>query len=168
MNIEHRKYPIGRDAQLPFTPENKLSALKVVADFPQEMRAAVANMSKDDLDTPYREGGWTKRQVVHHCADSHMNAYIRFKLALTEDNPNIKAYDEAAWAELQDYQAPIEMSLKLLDVLHLRWSIVLENMSDEDFDRTYYHPEKNAESKLSENLLHYEWHCRHHLAHVMS
>jgi hypothetical protein len=136
MDIEHRKYPIGKDQHLPFNQQNKQSAMQVIANFPAEIRSAVADMSSEDLDTPYREGGWTKRQVVHHCADSHMNAYIRFKLALTEDNPSIKAYDEAAWAELEDSKLPIEVSLILIDTLHQRWSVVLDNMSDEDFYKT--------------------------------
>jgi len=166
MDIEHLKYPIGKDQNKPFTSENKLQAIEEIQNFPSKLKGAVAGMSDEKLDTPYREGGWTIRQVVHHCADSHMNAYIRFKLALTEDTPTIKAYDEAAWAELVDSEAPIELSLTLLVSLHERWGIILESMTDEDFERTYYHPEKNAESSLGENLLHYEWHCRHHLGHV--
>lgn len=168
MDLEHRKYPIGPQRNIVFTEESKERAFQVLADFPSDLRNAVESLSEADLDTPYREGGWTKRQVVHHCADSHMNAYMRFKLALTENNPTIKAYDEAAWAELPDSKAAIEISLKLLDVLHQRWSLLLEAMTREEFERTYYHPEKNAESTLGENLLHYEWHCRHHIAHIKS
>lgn len=166
MDIEHLKYPIGRDQNLPFTTENKAKAIQEIKSFPEKVKNAVKDMDDEALDTPYRPGGWTKRQVVHHCADSHMNAYIRFKLALTEDTPTIKAYDEGAWAELDDSKSLVQLSIRLLESLHERWSLVLEHMTDSEFERTYYHPEKNAESTLGENLLHYDWHCRHHLGHL--
>jgi hypothetical protein len=168
MDLEQKKYPIGKEEKLPFTAENKTKALQTISNFPTELRKAVALLTNNELDTPYREDGWTKKQVIHHCADSHMNAYIRFKLALTEDRPTIKAYDEAAWAELEDSNAPIEVSLVLLDALHQRWAIFLNKMTDEDFQRTYYHPQNKTESTLGQSLLHYDWHCRHHLAHITS
>ncbi|GLR17442.1 YfiT family bacillithiol transferase [Portibacter lacus] len=168
MDLEHLKYPIGKDQNEEFTSENKDQAIATIAEFPSLMRKRCAELTEDQLDTPYRPEGWTLRQVVHHCADSHMNAYIRFKLALTEDTPTIKAYDEAAWAELPDAKLPVDLSLDILDSLHKRWVVVIENMTDDDFAKTYYHPEKNAESSLGENLLHYAWHCRHHLAHISS
>lgn len=166
MSIEHLRYPIGQHVEEEFTQERKEAAINTISGFSKDMRSICSTLSKDELDTPYRPGGWTKRQVVHHCADSHMNAFMRFKLALTEETPTIKAYDENAWAQLADSNIEIEVSLKLLDALHARWAVVLENMSDEDYNRSYFHPERNAESTLGENLLHYEWHCKHHLSHL--
>jgi len=168
MSTDKLRYPIGVLIDEPFTDENKAEAIKTISAFPKELREVCAGMSEEELDRPYRPEGWTKRQVVHHCADSHINAYVRFKLALTEDNPTIKAYDEKAWAELPDSKTFIGVSLQLLDALHERWTHVLQNMSDEDFNRKYYHPERNAETTLGENLLHYQWHCKHHLAHIKS
>ncbi|MCL4105717.1 UNVERIFIED_CONTAM: hypothetical protein GTU68_028594 [Idotea baltica] len=166
MDIEHLKYPIGKNQNEEFTEESKLKSIAAIAEFPKLMRSRCEGLSNEELDTPYRPGGWTIRQVVHHCADSHINAYTRFKLALTEDTPSIKAYNEAAWAELPDSKLEVELSLDILDNLHKRWIVILKNMTDEDFQKTYYHPEKNAESTLGENLLHYAWHCNHHLAHI--
>ncbi len=166
MSIEHLKYPIGKHVSEVFTKSRKEIAIGTISDFPALMRESTVDLSDEDLDSPYRPGGWTKRQVVHHCADSHINAYCRFKLALTEESPTIKSYDEGAWAELPDSKSDIEVSLKILESIHERWVNVLENMTSEDFDKVYYHPEKNAESSLGENLLHYKWHCLHHLGHM--
>jgi hypothetical protein len=132
------------------------------------MRAAVAGLDEPQLDTPYRPGGWTVRQVVHHVPDSHMNAYMRFHLALTEENPVIRPYFEARWAELPDAKSgPIAMSLGLLDTLHVRWVMLLGRMRDEDFARTYQHPEQPDRAiPLSEVLAMYAWHSRHHVAHI--
>lgn len=168
MSTQKLQYPIGVHVSEPLTDENKAEAIKTISEFPRRLRELCASMSEEELDRPYRPGGWTKRQVVHHCADSHINAYIRFKLALTEDNPTIKAYDEKAWAELPDAHTFIGVSLQLLDALHEKWVTVIRNMSDADYDRAYYHPERNAESNLGENLLHYAWHCKHHFAHIES
>jgi hypothetical protein len=130
------------------------------------MREAVAGLNDEQFDTPYREGGWTVRQVVHHVPDSHMNAYVRFKLALTEDTPLIKTYEEAAWAKLADARdTPIEVSLSLLDALHVRFDKVLRAMSDEDFQRKLQHPEW-GDLDLATMASLYEWHGRHHVAHI--
>jgi hypothetical protein len=130
------------------------------------MRAAVAGLTTAQLDTAYRPGGWTVRQVVHHVPDSHLNAYVRFKLALTENAPTIKPYDEAAWARLPDTAStPIEVSLDLLESLHARWVRLLEAMTDSDFARQFHHPESGT-MRLDTYLSGYAWHCRHHLAHI--
>jgi uncharacterized damage-inducible protein DinB len=132
------------------------------------LRAALRGLSDQQLDTPYRDGGWTLRQLAHHVPDSHMNAYIRCKLALTEYEPTIKPYMEDLWAELPDAkQAPIEMSLALLDSLHQRWMLMLRKLTEADFTRTFLHPELGAMS-LEKNVALYAWHGRHHVAHVTS
>jgi hypothetical protein len=132
------------------------------------LRAAVAGLSEAQLDTPYRDGGWTVRQVVHHVPESHMNAYIRFKLALTENEPTVKAYDEAAWAETPEVRkTPVEVSLAMLAHLHARWVILLESMSDADFAKMFRHPELGA-VPLERNLALYAWHGKHHVAHITS
>ena len=136
------QYPIGRFS----FPESTTAAqrqawIREIARTPRDLRAAVAGLSEEQLDTPYRPGGWTVRQVVHHVPDSHMNAFIRFKLALTEDQPTIKPYDEARWAVLPDATLPVEPSLDLLEALHLRWVRLLESMSERDYQRTFVHPE---------------------------
>jgi uncharacterized damage-inducible protein DinB len=139
-----------------------------IAEAPAKLRAAVKGLNKKQLDMPYREGGWTIRQVVHHLPDSHMNAYVRFKLALTEDHPTIKTYDQERWAELPDSKtAPIEPSLGLLDSLHERWVGVLKSMSAADFSRNLKHPEL-GEVVLDRYLALYAWHGRHHVGHITS
>jgi hypothetical protein len=136
---------------------------------PASLRAAVAGLSAEQLDTPYRERGWTVRQVVHHVPDSHLNAYTRFKLAHTEDGPTIKPYEEARWAELPDGRsAPVELSLALLETLHQRWVLLLRQLSPADFSRHYTHPEHGRRVKLNETLAMYAWHGRHHVAHITS
>lgn len=132
---------------------------------PERLRAAVKGLSDAQLDTPYREGGWTVRQVVHHVADSHANALIRFKLALTEDWPPIKPYDQKAWAELADSKLPIDGSLAFIGALHERWVALLESMTEDDFRKGYVHPE-NGRQNLATVLALYEWHGRHHTAHI--
>jgi len=161
------RYPIGKFSfDGPLTPEQKQQFVFDIEQAPARLRAAVRGLSDPQLDTPYREGGWTVRQVAHHVPDSHMNAYIRFKLALTEDEPTIKPYFEDRWAELPDSkQAPIEVSLSLLDSLHQRWTMVLRNLTDADWKRTFRHPELGAMS-LEKTLALYAWHGRHHVAHV--
>jgi hypothetical protein len=135
---------------------------------PERLRAAVSGLNDSQLDTPYREGGWTLRQVVHHLADSHANAYIRCKLALTEDWPTVKTYDEAAWANLADSRLlPIEGSLALVEALHGRWVALLESLSDEDFQKGYEHPQQGRQN-LAKALAIYDWHSRHHTAHIAS
>lgn len=166
---EDLKHPIGRFSfQAPSTPEQRKQWIAEIAEAPAKLRAAVARLSEAQLDTPYRDGGWTVRQVVHHVPESHMNAYIRFKLALTEDEPAVKAYDEAAWAETPDVRkTPVEVSLAMLDHLHTRWVILLESMSDADFAKMFRHPELGA-VPLERNLALYAWHGKHHVAHITS
>lgn len=161
-------YPIGR-FQRPdsLSDDQRRAAIDAIAETPRLFRQAVAGLSDAQLDTPYRPGGWTVRQVVHHVPDSHLNAYTRFKLALTEDKPTIKPYDEAAWAGLEDSRStPIETSLTLLDTLHDRWVRVLRAMKPADFSRPLVHPEHGTELTLDQMLALYEWHGKHHTAHV--
>jgi uncharacterized damage-inducible protein DinB len=133
---------------------------------PERLGAALSGLSDAQLDTPYREGGWTVRQLVHHIADSHLNSYVRFRLALTEDWPTIKPYDEARWAELPDARLlPIEPSLLLVESLHKRWVGLLEAMSEDDFGKGFHHPERGSQD-LATTLALYDWHARHHTAHI--
>jgi len=167
------RYPIGKFEWLqPDTPEASAEAreqyIEVLARTPLQMRSAVQGLSPQQLDTPYRPEGWTLRQVVHHVPDSHMNAYIRFKLALTEREPEIKSYKEAEWAKLPDTTVtPIEVSLQLLAALHSRWVVLLQNMRPSDFERTLCHPERGVLT-LEQMLAMYAWHSGHHLAHITS
>jgi hypothetical protein len=148
------------------TPERARECLAAIAETPAKLRAAVAGLTDQQLDTPYRPGGWTVRQVVHHVPDSHMNSYMRFRLALTEEQPAIKGYDEAAWAKLPDAQsAPVEISLSLLDTLHRRWVMLLESLTPEQWKRTFLHSELGPVS-LERNLALYAWHGKHHVAHI--
>ena len=163
------RYPTGRFV-VPDQPtrESRAQAIATIAETPQQMRDAVQGLDEDQLDTPYREGGWTLRQVVHHVPDSHVNAYIRLKLALTEPGPVIKPYDEAAWANLVDTTAvPIDVSLNLLDAVHKRFVALLRAMKDEDFRREYVHPE-TGRHPLDYLLAMYAWHGPHHIAHITS
>jgi uncharacterized damage-inducible protein DinB len=161
------RYPIGKfDFDTPINESDYPKLITAIAEVPGALRAALAGLSRDQLETPYRPGGWTLKQVAHHLPDSHLNAYTRFKLALTEDEPTIKPYDEAAWAELADSRkVPIEVSLDLLDALHLRWVAVLRSMDPSDFDRGLRHPEHGV-LKLKQMLGLYAWHGRHHVAHI--
>lgn len=147
------------------TPEKRAAAIAAIRETPATLRAAVRGLDDSRLDTPYRPGGWTVRQVVHHVPESHMNAFVRFKLALTEQNPTIKAYDENAWANLKDVASPIEPSLTLLDALHKRWVTLLEVMEPGDFARPLQHPERGPMT-LDHLLQMYAWHGRHHVAHI--
>jgi uncharacterized damage-inducible protein DinB len=163
------RYPIGKFTyQGPLTPEQKRQYLDDIEQAPARLRAALGGLTDKQLDTPYREGGWTVRQVAHHVPDSHMNSYVRFKLALTEDDPTIKPYMEARWAELPEArQAPVEPSLALLDALHQRWMLVLQSLTDADWQRTFRHPDLGPMT-LEKNLALYAWHGRHHVAHITS
>jgi hypothetical protein len=167
--MENLKYPIGKfQYEGAITAEQRDIWIKEIAEAPQKLRLAVQGLSDSQLDTPYRPDGWTVRQVVHHVADSHMNSYIRFKLALTEDLPTIKPYDEAKWAKLSDsVYLPVEISLQLLDVLHLRWVDVLRSTTVEAFNRSFIHPE-SGETPLAKNLGIYAWNGNHHIAHNTS
>jgi len=166
---EKAKYPIGQ-----FKPSEAIDAgmierwMTEIAAFPEQLKTAVAGWTDEQLNTPYREGGWTVRQLIHHVADSHMNSYIRFKWALTEDSPTIKAYDEKAWAELPEAKsAPVAISLDLLTALHTRWVMVLKNLSESDLKRYFVHPESGEQIPLDHNIALYAWHSRHHLHHVL-
>jgi uncharacterized damage-inducible protein DinB len=160
------QYPIGRFTfPESTTAEQRQTWIQEIARAPQELRAAVAGLSQDQLDTPYRPGGWTVRQVAHHVPDSHMNAFIRFKLALTEDQPTIKPYNEARWAVLADAALPIDPSLDLLAALHIRWVRLLQTMSELDYQRTFVHPESGV-WRLDQCLAQYAWHGRHHTGHI--
>jgi uncharacterized damage-inducible protein DinB len=161
------RYPIGKFFfEGSTTTEQRKEHISNIEQTPARLRAAVRGLSDQQLDTPYREGGWTVRQVAHHVPDSHMNAYIRFKLALTEDEPTIRPYLEDRWAELPDSkQTPIEVSLALLEALHQRWTLVLRNISDADWKRNFRHPDMGLLS-LEKTLALYSWHGRHHVAHI--
>lgn len=161
------RFPVGKfDAGAEVPHAARASLIDTIASLPRVMRAAVHGLTEQQLDTPYRDGGWTVRQVVHHVPDSHLNAYIRFKLALSEDEPTIKPYNEAVWAEMADAKnAPIAPSLQLLEALHTRWVMLLRSMTEQDFNRTLNHPEMGRLS-LGKMLQLYDWHSRHHAAHI--
>lgn len=161
------RYPIGTfSCDSNVTPEHRRASIRQIAGAPAALAAVVSGLDQARLATPYRPGGWTVRQVAHHVPDSHINAYVRFKLALTEDNPTIKLYDEAAWANLADTErTPIEWSLTLLDALHRRWVLLLESLDEADFARPLQHPENGAMT-IDRLLQLYAWHGRHHVAHV--
>jgi uncharacterized damage-inducible protein DinB len=160
------RFPTGKFHFDPdVTPDKRLRSIATIRDTPAAVRAAVRDLSDSRLDTPYRPGGWTVRQVVHHLPESHMNAFVRFKLALTESNPTIKPYNEDAWSKTKDVAAPIEPSLALLDALHQRWVTLLERMDGEDFKRPLQHPERGPMT-LDQMLQLYAWHGPHHVAHV--
>jgi hypothetical protein len=161
------RYPIGKfEFAGPTDETQRAQLINEIEQTPRALRAAVNGLSLKQLETPYRDGGWTLRQVIHHVPESHMNAYIRFKLALTEDEPTIKPYLEDRWAKTQDVQnTPLETSLTLLDSLHDRWVRLLRGMKPEDWKRTFRHPELGTVS-LEKNLALYAWHGRHHTAHI--
>jgi uncharacterized damage-inducible protein DinB len=161
------RFPIGEFQRVnSLTDAERGASIEAIAEAPARLAAAVAGLASEQLDTPYRTGGWTVRQVVHHLPDSHMNSYVRFKLALTEDEPTIKPYEEALWAELADAKTtPIEPSLALLDNLHRRWVLLLRSLTPGDLARKFRHPELGTVT-LDENLALYAWHGRHHVAHI--
>ena len=161
------RYPIGRYEPKPFDQKLKQDWITDIQFLPQNLENAVHDLDAGQLDTPYREGGWTVKQLVHHVADSHMNAYIRFKLGLTETTPTIKPYEEALWAQLSDTKnLPINVSLTLLHALHARWVEILRNISDEEWNRTVFHPEAKKEMTLWYLLGTYAWHSKHHTKHI--
>jgi uncharacterized damage-inducible protein DinB len=161
------RYPAGKfTAPAIITPGERTNAITTLAELPEQLRNAVDGLSFAQLATPYREGGWTVRQVVHHVADSHMNAVIRVKLSLTEVWPTIKPYDEAAWANLHDVAAPVEWSLELVESLHARWVMLLQSLNDDQWKCGYNHPE-NGPTTVEQATLLYAWHSRHHVAHIM-
>ena len=167
--MDDLRYPVGKlSFDNDVTPGKRTAWIRQIAETPAAMRAAVRGLTEAQLDAPYRPDGWTVRQVVHHVPDSHMNAFVRFKLALTEDNPTIKPYNEAEWAKLADVRlTPADISLDILDALHRRWVLLLDSMQPEDFSRPLMHPE-NGPMTLDRLLQMYAWHGRHHVAHITS
>lgn len=166
-DIESLRYPIGR-LKLPdeIQDDQIREWIRTIEIFPSKIRELTESLSVEELDWRYRPDGWTIRQVVHHCADSHMNSITRFKLALTEEVPTIKPYLEDKWAELPDSKAPISISLSLIEGLHARWILLLKSMKEDDFSRKLFHPESEKEFTLRSMLGLYAWHCDHHLAHI--
>ena len=167
-DLEKLRFPVGRMPRRgePLDARTREEYLGILEALPGQFRALVSGLTEAQLETPYRPGGWTVRQVVHHVPDSHMNAYIRMKLAMTEDAPAIRTYEEQLWAELPEAKhGPVEMSLDLLAALHRRWVVFLRNLTDADFARTFTHPEWGR-VRIDEGLAMYAWHCRHHTAHV--
>lgn len=169
MDLETLQYPIGRFIAPTFvTGSDRTKWLQAMADEPVRLRMATADLTGEQLDTPYRPGGWTVRQVVHHLADAHLTSYTRTRLALTEDRPTIQNFDEKLWAGLQDCtSAPVGISLDLLDAVHRRWVALLTSLSDEQWHRCYFNPE-SGDMSLEIVLAHYAWHGSHHTAHITS
>ena len=167
-NLEHIKYPIGKfqDAAK-ITDQDIDKYIQTLKDFPGKLKHLVGNWTPEQLDAQYREGGWTIRQLVNHLSDSHMNSFIRFKLALTENNPTVKSWDQIRWAELQDsFNMDIKAALQILRGLHKRWVFELCSLTNREFESTFYHPEYNRTITLRESLAFYAWHCDHHSAHI--
>ena len=162
------RYPIG---EFRFTgalsDHQRAHAIHEISVAPKMLREVVSDLSEEQIDTPYRDGGWTVRQVVHHLPDSHMNSYVRLKLALTEEIPTIRTYEEALWAQLPDSRAPVELSLRLLEALHARWVHLLSHIEDEQWDRSFLHPDLGR-MRVDELLAFYAWHGKHHIAHITS
>ena len=162
------RYPIGPFKASPLTAASRRNCLRDLSGGVTLLREAVKGLNAAQLDTPYRPGGWTVRQVVHHLPDSHLNAYIRVRMALTEEKPTIKPYDEARWAELEDARrGPLEVSLQLLNAVHLRWLALFRSLEEDDWKRVYIHPEHGKVS-VEAALAQYAWHQRHHTAHITS
>lgn len=166
--MEEERYPVGEfQFEGKFTSDVIKGWIDEIEELPSLLREAVKELSENQLDTPYRAGGWTVRQVIHHLADSHMNAYIRLKLALTEDNPVIKPYNEGKWAELPDSNLPIAISMSLIDSIHVRWVAILHSLTPVDRDRSFMHPD-SGQIAIEKYIGTYAWHGRHHLAHITS
>jgi len=168
LDLEKQKFPTGKfKFPAKITKEGIKNFISEIERLPIDLRNLVSDLSEEQFNTKYREGGWTVRQVVHHIADSHMNSYIRFKLSMTEDSVTIKPYFEDRWAELEDGKnCDINISLNLIEALHYRWVMFLDSMSEEDFKKTYFHPELQKEFSLATSLAMYSWHGKHHNAHI--
>jgi len=165
---EELRYPIGKFSRdIEITPELRKEFIVEISNLPIKLKASIADLNDEQLDTPYRPAGWTVRQTIHHVADSHLNSLIRFKLALTEDAPTIRPYYEERWAELSDSFLPLESSIKILEGLHFRWTTFLNSMSDADFQRKLVHPD-SGDWTLEQMLGLYAWHGKHHTAHITS
>jgi uncharacterized damage-inducible protein DinB len=170
-NIDNAlSFPIGKyQSPATFSPETRRAAIETLRHLPSALVEATAGLSQAQLQEPYREGGWTLRQVVHHVADSHMNAYSRVRLALTEDWPTIKPYDQDSWANLVDAKTlPVDVSLTLLDALHTRWVALFESLTEPDWERGYIHPESGRRQTIEQVLTIYAWHSHHHTAHIVN
>lgn len=167
MTDEQLKYPAGKfKPPVSYTQQDLRTWTATIKEFPGRLRHALMGLTEKQLDTPYRPGGWTIRQVVHHVADSHMNSVMRFKWALTENNPTIKPYEEADWALLSDYHLPVEPSLKVIEGLHQHWAALLETFTEDQWSRTFIHPASGDAMQLRKALALYAWHSKHHLAHI--
>lgn len=165
--MEELRYPIGRYEESPeVSPRDVAKWIDEIEALPTDLQTAVFDLTDDQLDTPYRDGGWTVRQLIHHIADSHLNAYTRFKLGLTEDTPTIKPYDQDDWAMLPDSKMTIGVSLKMLESIHKRWVAVLKSMDGDQLNREIYHPEHQTNIVLKSMIGNYAWHGKHHLAHI--
>ena len=166
--MEELRYPVGKYVvPTNITPENIKEWIAEIEQLPAKLKETIKNFKESDLETTYRPDGWTARQVIHHLADSHMNAYTRFKLAMTEEHPAIRPYHENLWAELSDGKsAPVYFSINILEAVHARWVLFLRSVSADDFKRTLFHPESKKIYVLDEFLALYAWHCRHHLGHL--
>lgn len=167
MNLDKLKYPIGKFVAPEKISDQRLKeAIADIGALPEKLQDAVELLGTDGLEIAYRPGGWNGRQVIHHIADSHLNALVRFKLALTEENPTIKPYREDLWSALADYAAPVDHSLQLIASIHSRWHLLMTSMSEEQWARTFYHPENKLSITLNRNALLYQWHGNHHLGHL--
>ncbi|MBA3334625.1 MAG: putative metal-dependent hydrolase [Acidobacteria bacterium] len=163
---EDLRFPIGKfDKSIEITAKIRQQLTQIIAELPEKINSATKSLSDAQLDTPYRPGGWTVRQTVHHIADSHLNSFLRFKLALTEDVPTIRPYFEDRWAELADSRMPIDVSIKIIEGIHARWTNLLESMSEKDFNKQLNHPDSGVWT-LERMLALYGWHSRHHTAHI--
>lgn len=168
-DLEILRYPIGKFVPKDSYSQEDLAQLTAILEgFPTTLENVVSHFSQDQLDTPYREGGWTVRQLIHHLAESHMHSYIRFKWTLTEDKPVIKAYDEKAWAETHDTKTDPALSLSLLKALHAKWVLLIKGLSAHELQRSFIHPAIQKEIKLERMVALYAWHCQHHLEHITS
>lgn len=167
-DLEKLKYPTGKYISPEKIKKSEVKRwIREIDKLPKRLKDAVKNLTEEQLDTPYRDGGWTVRQVIHHLADSHLNSQARFRLALTEDNPTIKPYLESKWAELSDAKtAPVKYSLDLLRNLHKRWVMLLKTLDKDQLKRTFFHPEHQKNVSLEATIGLYAWHCNHHLAHI--
>ena len=167
-DLEKLKYPIGKfEAPTTYTADYISAKIEEIATFPERIKKETLHLNDEQLDTPYRPGGWTARQLIHHCAESHMNGFIRTKWSLTENNPVIKAYDEVLWAELPDsVKMPIAPTLNLLEGLHFRWTFIMRNLSEADLEKSFIHPDNNSEYRIKQIIGTYAWHGNHHLAHI--
>lgn len=168
IDLEKLKYPIGKfEFPIEFKPEYLSAKIDEIESFPERLKKETIDLTDEQLNTPYRPNGWTVRQVIHHCAESHMNCYIRIKWALTENNPVIKPYDETLWSELPDnLNMPIQPTLLLLEGLHFRLAYIMKNLSTADLEKSFIHPENNSEYKIKQIIGTYAWHGNHHLAHI--